>query len=102
MCLPMDAQVVNGEGEGRVHVADKNAGFVLRAVRMNRVAVAEAVRVVVANDSNPLIPDTNFQLSRKTFNGLTTANVRATKAPLVDPLDSRCPRRSHHCDSSRR
>ena len=59
MCLPMDAQVVNGEGEGRVHVADKNAGFVLRAVRMNRVAVAEAVRVVVANDSNPLIPDTN-------------------------------------------
>ena len=65
MRFPMDAQILDGEGEGRIHVTDKDLHFILRAVWVQDIAVPEAMRIIVTDYCEPLLVDSNFQLHRK-------------------------------------
>src|SRR5436853_3283748 len=83
MPLPMSTQILDGKGKGRIHIPDKNEGFVLSSVGMKRIAVAKAVRIIVANDGHPVFFDANLQLHGKALNRFSSANVRATQTCII-------------------
>jgi len=49
MRFPMDAQIRDGEGERRIRVTDKHLHFILPAVKVQDIAVAEAMCIVVTD-----------------------------------------------------
>jgi len=73
----MNAQIIDGESERRIHITDKHLHFILPSVWVQDIVVAEAMRIIVTNYCDPLLSDSNFQLHRKVLDHFSAADVEA-------------------------
>jgi hypothetical protein len=80
--FPVCSQVFGGIREGLIEIANKDPGFILGAVGMQSVAVAESVGIVVTNDREPPFAMENFQLNGESENAVLQALVIAPNVHL--------------------
>jgi hypothetical protein len=75
MRFPMNAQILDGESERRIHITNKHLHFILPAVWVQDIAVAEAMCIIVTDYCDPLLTDSNFQLHDKVLDRHPAASV---------------------------
>jgi hypothetical protein len=83
MGQPIGAQIIDGTSERVIRITEVYGRFVLRSIRVDRVAMAKAVSVVVTNDRLPLLEAMQLQLHGILDNSFATAPIRATNTNLV-------------------
>ena len=83
MGLPISAQVVDGTSERIICITKVYGRLVLRSIRVDRVAMAKAVSIVVTDDRLPLLGLTHLQLRRILDNSLATSPIRAANTSLI-------------------
>src|SRR5438552_8402414 len=90
MSFPVGLSLLDGPCEGLIGRTDKHRRFLLRPIRMKRVAVTEPVGVVVSNDRLPEAIVKSLQLHRVLEDGLPlslvlTAQPNLTRSEVLDP-----------------
>ncbi len=104
MMLPVIPQILNGKGESFIGIPNKQSRLFLRTIGMNRISMAEPVRVIVTDNRLPITRILNLQLDSKLDNAPSATLVGTAEPNLIDqkingPLASLEIRISHSGDS---
>jgi hypothetical protein len=81
--LPTGAQIVDRTSERVIRTTEVYGRLVLRSIRVDRVPMAKAVSVVVANDRLTPLVASQLHSYRVLDNSLATAPIRAPNTNLV-------------------
>lgn len=83
MGLPIIAQGVDGASERLVRITEVYRRFVLRAICMHCITMAEPMRIVEPNDAPPLPCMVDLELNRILDNSPAPSPVRAAEPDFV-------------------